>query len=174
MHPVTLRLNSLQNEVLRQTQRRWGAGALAFLKVLVDAETWKVDEWLHRLPFYFNNLSDLIHCRPLPVRRVRHDELIRRAVADPLCCWLLVLVAHPGPILRPRKGVDYGVPWLQFISDGAIIASDLVLHRCSYLAVEDPRLARALFDHLPKGKDGRAKGQLYSPEGDLIAGEPCL
>ena len=153
MHPVTLRLNSLQNLVLREAQRRWGAAALAFLKALVEAETWKVDEWLHRLPFYFNNLSDLVHCRPLPVRRIRHDELIRRAVSDPLSCWLLVLIANPGPRLREHgKGIDYGVPCLQFTEQGTLVASDLVLNRCSYLAVEDPRLARALFDHLPKGK----------------------
>ena len=174
-HPGPLRLNTLQSVVLRAAQRRWGAGAVAILKTLADAGTRQVDEWLHRLPYYFDQPADLIHCRPLPVRRIRHDELIRRAVADPLNCWLLVLVAHRGPVLHPhREGIDYGVPWLPFIGDGTLVASDLVLNRRSYLAVEDPRLARALFDNLPRHKNTRTKGQLFSPQGELIAGEPQL
>jgi hypothetical protein len=169
-----LRLNALQNELLRQTRRRWGAEALTFLRTLAEAETRRVDEWLHRLPFCFTTLSDLIHCRPLPVRRIRHEELVRHAVAEALKCSLLVLVASPGPRLSPRGGIDYGIPWLNFIDESALVASDLVLYRSSFLAVEDPRLARALFDHLPTNKHARTKGALYSPEGHLIAGESLL
>ncbi|HYN22014.1 MAG TPA: hypothetical protein VE078_13725 [Thermoanaerobaculia bacterium] len=169
-----MRLNALQIEVLRGAQRRWGAVA-GFLRALVEAETRQVDEWLHRLPYYFGDPSDLVHCRPLPVKRIRLDELCRRALADPLGCWLLVLIAHRGPILRSEHGgIDYGVPWLPFIREGALLASDLVMYRCAYLAVEEPRLARALFDNIPRGKVARTAAQLFHPQGELIAGEPLL
>lgn len=173
-HPGHLRLNPLQIEVLRGAQRRWGAVA-GLLKALVEAETRKLDEWLHRLPYYFGDPSDLVHCRPLPVKRIRHQELCRHALADPLGCWLLVLVAHRGPILRSdREGIDYGVPWLSFIREGALLASDLVMYRCAYLAVEEPRLARALFDNIPRAKVARTAAHLFHPQGELIAGEPLL
>jgi hypothetical protein len=86
-HPGHLRLNALQIEVLRGAQRRWGAVA-GFLGAFVEAETRQVDEWLHRLPYYFGDPSDLVHCRPLPVKRIRLDELCRRALVDPLAFGL--------------------------------------------------------------------------------------
>lgn len=103
----------------------------------------------------------------VPLKVVRHGQLLPAAIGAPLRRWAIVLFLEgsSGRVREDLRLIFRRVPWFCDLPDWPRAFAQLRRHGLTVLITDQEALARQLFRDIPPGGHERIYARFYTPEG---------